>query len=104
MGVPMRNVVSMIVIGCVLMSGGCQSKAGNGALIGAGVGGLAGGVIGNNTGKGHTAGGALIGAGVGAITGGLIGHSMDESDRRQNEARYTSEYDQNFDAQGRRIR
>lgn len=100
----MRNIVSVIVIGSLLVSAGCESKAGNGALIGAGVGALAGGVIGNNTGSGHTAGGALIGAGAGAIAGGLIGHGMDESDRKKEEARYTSDYDKNFDAQGRRIR
>lgn len=101
----MRKIVSIVLMSSLVAGSiGCQSKAGNGALIGAGAGALAGGIIGNNTGKGHTAGGALIGAGVGAIGGALIGHSMDESDRKKEEARYTTDYDRNFDAQGRRIR
>jgi outer membrane lipoprotein SlyB len=100
----MRSMIVLTIIGSLLLSSGCQSKAGTGALIGTGVGALAGGIIGNNTGKGHTAGGAAIGAGVGAISGALVGHAMDESDRKKEEARYTSDYDKNFDAQGRRIR
>ena len=55
---------------------GCQSKAGTGALVGAGVGAAGGALI---TGSGT---GALIGAGVGAASGALIGAALDESDRR----------------------
>ncbi|HEY0009303.1 MAG TPA: glycine zipper domain-containing protein [Tepidisphaeraceae bacterium] len=81
---------------------GCESKAGNGALLGAAGGALVGGIIGNNTGSGHTGTGMLIGAGVGAVGGGLIGNSMDENDRREEERRYTTDYDRNFDRYGNR--
>jgi hypothetical protein len=32
---------------------------------------------------GHTGGGALIGAGVGALSGGLVGHAIDDSEKKQ---------------------
>ena len=60
---------------------GCESKAGNGALIGAGAGALAGGIIGNQS--HHAAGGAAIGAGAGALGGYLIGNEMDKSDAKK---------------------
>jgi outer membrane protein OmpA-like peptidoglycan-associated protein len=47
-----------------------------GAAIGAGVGGAAGAVIGNQTGS--TARGAIIGAVVGGAAGAVIGHQMDQ--------------------------
>ena len=47
-----------------------------GALIGAGGGAVAGGVIGNQTGS--TARGAIIGAVVGGAAGAIIGHQMDQ--------------------------
>ncbi len=49
-----------------------------GAIIGATTGAAAGGVIGNNTGKGSTARGAIIGAVVGGAAGAVIGHQMDQ--------------------------
>lgn len=54
----------------------CETKTGTGALAGAGVGALAGGLIGGN------ATGALIGAGVGALAGGLVGAALDAQDRK----------------------
>jgi outer membrane lipoprotein SlyB len=62
-----------LVAVCTLI--GCQNNAGTGALAGAGVGALGGGLI---TGS---AGGALIGAGVGAVGGAMIGSALDDSDR-----------------------
>lgn len=59
----------------VLSLVGCESKAGTGALIGAGVGTGVGALI------SPTPAGALIGAGVGAAAGGLIGASLDNEDR-----------------------
>ena len=63
------------------MTAGCasMSKTGNGAVIGAAAGGLAGAVIGNNTGS--TARGAIIGAVVGGASGALIGRQMDKQSR-----------------------
>jgi hypothetical protein len=80
---------------CVLAAGvvGCESKAGTGALIGAGGGALAGGAIGSMS-HARAGEGALIGAGIGAIGGALIGHSMDESDKKKNQDRYAErDYD-----------
>ncbi len=57
---------------------GCASMNAKtkGALIGAGAGAVAGGVIGNQTGS--TARGAIIGAAVGGAAGAIIGHQMDQ--------------------------
>jgi outer membrane protein OmpA-like peptidoglycan-associated protein len=57
--------------------GGCAMNAKTkGALIGAGAGAVAGGVIGNQTGS--TTRGAIIGAAVGGVAGAIIGHQMDQ--------------------------
>ena len=103
---PMKTKIKQIVVVCTLaatlfIGTGCETKAGTGALIGGGVGAVAGGLIGNNAG-GHNVGGALIGGAVGAVGGGLIGHAMDENDKKKEEARYTSDYDRNFDQYGNR--
>jgi len=55
---------------------GCESKAGTGALVGAGAGALTGGLIGGG-------GGAAIGAGAGAVGGAIVGAALDSSDRRR---------------------
>jgi outer membrane protein OmpA-like peptidoglycan-associated protein len=62
-------------------SNNTQKGAGIGAVAGA----LIGGIIGNNTGIG-TAGGALIGAAVGGGTGALIGNKMDKQAREIDQA------------------
>lgn len=65
-----------IVLGIlILISSGCESKAGQGAIIGGGLGALGGGLIAGN------ATGAIIGAAVGATAGALIGAALDEKDR-----------------------
>ncbi len=69
-----RNLLILGSLTCILCS--CETKTGTGALAGAGVGALAGGLIGGN------ATGALIGAGVGALAGGLVGAALDEQDRK----------------------
>lgn len=77
------GILSAIVLG----SGGCENKAQNGALIGAGGGALVGGILGNNVGRGgRTAEGALIGAGVGAVGGYIVGNEMDKKDAKEREA------------------
>jgi surface antigen len=81
---------------------GCETKAGSGALIGAGAGAVVGGLIGSNS-HGRAGEGAAIGAAAGAIGGGLIGHGMDESDKKNAQQRdYNSDYDRrNANAQPR---
>jgi outer membrane protein OmpA-like peptidoglycan-associated protein len=66
----MRMNGSLKVVGCASMN-----SATKGAGIGAAAGGLAGAVIGNQTGS--TARGAIIGAVLGGAAGGIIGHQMD---------------------------
>ena len=66
-----------LLIGAMALSG-CQSMGARekGAVIGATVGGAAGGVIGKH--QGSTAKGAIIGAVVGGTVGAVIGHQMDQ--------------------------
>jgi outer membrane protein OmpA-like peptidoglycan-associated protein len=72
------NVVSVVVIclSFLLMMGCGASKAVKGGAIGAGTGGVVGGLIGDH--YGNTAVGAIIGAAVGGTAGALIGHHMDK--------------------------
>lgn len=75
----MRNTLVVFALGTALLAS-CESKAGTGALVGAGGGALIGGVAGGGT-------GALIGAGVGAVGGAIIGYTLDEHDRAVMESR-----------------
>lgn len=70
-----RAVVLLLALASL---GGCASMNAKtkGALIGAGAGAVAGGVIGNQTGS--TTRGAIIGAVVGGAAGAIIGHQMDQ--------------------------
>ena len=70
-----KSLQSIAIITLCVFSG-CASKAGSGALGGAGVGALAGGL-------GWGSKGALIGAGAGAVGGALIGQSLDNYDRNR---------------------
>ena len=80
----MRNMTGGILRGIVVAIlaltsvSGCASMNAKtkGALIGAGAGAAAGGVIGNQTGS--TTRGAIIGAVVGGAAGAIIGHQMDQ--------------------------
>ena len=63
-------LLSILIMGCAW-----NNKA-EGGVIGAGAGGVAGGVIGRAS--GNTALGAIIGAAVGGTTGVLIGNAMDK--------------------------
>jgi len=72
---PMIRV--LLLAAAVLVAAGCaMNKAEKGAIIGAGAGGVAGGVIGHATGS--TVRGAIIGAAVGGVAGAVIGHQMDK--------------------------
>lgn len=70
----------------LLVFSSCASKAGTGAVGGAGVGALAGGL-------GWGPQGAVIGAGVGAVGGALIGQSLDNADRNRMNAQTRQKYD-----------
>ncbi len=61
---------------------GCDSNAGNGALIGGATGAGLGAIIGHNS-HGNTAGGAVIGGAVGAVSGALIGGAIDQQQAQQ---------------------
>ena len=91
----LRNTARAASIGLFLSLVGCANDAGNGALIGGGVGALAGGIIGHQS--GHAAGGALIGGGVGALAGGLIGHASDENKIEQRKQYDRGYADANYD-------
>jgi hypothetical protein len=77
-------VVAVVALG--LVAGGCENKAQTGAVVGAGGGAAAGGIIGHQS--GHAGTGALIGAGVGAIGGYIVGNEMDKKDARREEEAY----------------
>src|SRR5438105_14440270 len=87
-----RKLFSWLLIGSVgFAAAGCETKAGTGALVGAGGGAALGAIIGNQS-HHRTAEGALIGAGVGALGGALVGNAMDEQDRKkEREAQYADE-------------
>ena len=68
-------------LGVIFLAGGCATKQGTGAVIGAGGGAALGAGIGAlaGGGKGALIGGA-IGAGVGAASGAAVGHYMDKQE------------------------
>lgn len=67
------GVAALLVVGVTACS---LSRKEQGAIIGAGAGGVVGGVIGHQTGS--TTRGAIIGAVVGGTVGAIIGHQMDQ--------------------------
>jgi hypothetical protein len=76
-----RSLLGLALLGGVAAgSTGCQSHAGNGALLGGAIGAGTGAIIGHNS-HGRTAGGALIGGAVGALAGGIIGDAQDRDER-----------------------
>jgi uncharacterized protein YcfJ len=82
-----RSICGLLTLAIALSGifvGGCESKAGTGALIGAGGGALLGQAIGGNT------TGTLIGAAAGAAGGALIGHTMDKSDEKKEKEKAAS--------------
>ncbi len=72
----LRNAaIGILAMTCLTNCAAMNAKT-KGALIGAGAGAVAGGVIGNQTGS--TTRGAIIGAAVGGTAGAIIGHQMDQ--------------------------
>lgn len=72
-----RSAAAVAALAAVGLTG-CAGLSGTerGAIVGAGVGAAAGGVIGNQTGS--TARGAILGAAVGGAVGAIIGRQMDK--------------------------
>jgi len=73
------KAVAGLAVALILLAGaGCSSmnKSQQGAVVGAGAGGVVGAVIGHAAGS--TATGAIIGAAVGGAAGAIIGHQMDK--------------------------
>ncbi len=81
--------LSCLVLGCVLLAGctthadGTQSV--NKTAVGAGVGALAGGVLGNRLDKDKRARGTVIGAAAGAAAGAGLGYMMDRQEAQLRE-------------------
>jgi outer membrane protein OmpA-like peptidoglycan-associated protein len=71
-----KAVIAMVLLLGASIMGCSASNAVKGGAIGAGGGGLIGGLIGHAA--GNTALGAIIGAAVGGTTGAIIGHNMDK--------------------------
>lgn len=71
-----RAWVSFVILSLISASCASMNNKTKGAIIGAGTGAVAGGVIGKQS--GHTATGAIIGAAVGGTAGAIIGHQMDQ--------------------------
>ena len=66
--------------GCESVGTAAQSKRNQGALLGGLLGAGTGAIIGNQT--DHAGAGTAIGAGLGALGGGLLGNALEEQDRR----------------------
>src|ERR1043166_6872170 len=70
------RAAAVFVVMTLAASACSMNKKAEGGLIGAGVGGAAGAVVGNQTGS--TARGAIIGAVIGGVAGTIIGNQMDQ--------------------------
>ncbi len=81
-----NNIMFIACTALLIFSGACQSKAGSGAIIGAGGGALIGAGLGGPE-------GALIGAGAGALGGALIGAVLDEQDKDRIDQSTRKRYD-----------
>jgi uncharacterized protein YcfJ len=90
-------LVAALGAGVVGVGTGCESHAGNGALIGGAAGAGLGAIIGHNS-HDRAGEGALIGGAVGAIGGGLIGNEMDKKEAREADRIESREYRRNDDS------
>ena len=91
-----KHVLNLtVLLTSAALIAGCETKAGTGALIGAGAGAAAGGIIGSYS-HARAGEGAAIGAAAGAIGGALIGHAMDKNDEKK--AREREKYDSRRDS------
>lgn len=73
----MKRAVSIVLLLALITAPlGCASNKGKGAVIGAGAGGVIGGIIGKQS--DNTAVGAILGAAIGGAAGAYIGNYMDK--------------------------
>lgn len=79
-----RTLRRFAVVGLVALATGCANDAQSGALLGAGLGALAGQAL------GHDSEATAIGAGIGAGAGYIVGN---ESDKAKARDRYDPNYD-----------
>lgn len=75
----MKTFLLNAILACSLVSCATGPRAQTGAVIGGLTGAAAGGIIGNQSGRGLE--GAAIGAGLGALAGNAIGNSQDQRER-----------------------
>lgn len=71
-----KTALALAIVSMLLVSCASWNRAMTGGVIGAGAGGVLGGVIGHQ--MGNTAVGAIVGAAIGGSAGALIGHYMDK--------------------------
>ncbi|OGQ96046.1 MAG: hypothetical protein A2521_14335 [Deltaproteobacteria bacterium RIFOXYD12_FULL_57_12] len=100
----MKNgLISLLLIGAMILSTACatappdQYNTQTGAVIGAGIGALAGQAIGRDT------GGTLLGAGIGTLLGAIVGNAVDQSQMATREAAQTNKRIVYYDDQGRAV-
>lgn len=72
----MRSTLLLSCLGVSVLAGGCATKSGTGAALGAGGGALVGHAVGGDTGM-------LVGALIGGAFGYTAGRAMEEEDRRR---------------------
>lgn len=70
---------ALLGAGCENMGTAAQSKTVQGSVLGAGLGALGGGIIGNQSGRAGE--GAAVGAVIGGLGGGLMGNALEENSR-----------------------
>jgi len=85
----MRKILSVTVLAAALCLGGVPAFAGDGEILGTGLGAALGGLVGSQFGHG---GGNLAYTGLGVVTGGLIGNSIGSSMDRTNSGYYGRGY------------
>ena len=89
-----RTIVAGLILAMGASAVGCESNAGNGALIGGATGAGIGGLIGSYS-HARAGEGALIGGVLGAASGALIGNEVDRQERdayRRAQWRYEDNY------------
>jgi outer membrane protein OmpA-like peptidoglycan-associated protein len=84
-----RSLIGVLTLATLvsLVAGCAMNKAEQGAIVGAGAGGVAGAVVGKATGS--TVRGAIIGAVVGGAAGAVIGHQMMQAEGSRTSSRAT---------------
>ncbi|SPD73522.1 putative 17 kDa surface antigen [uncultured Desulfobacterium sp.] len=85
-----KIIATLLTVSFICFTSGCANMGATekGAIVGAGVGAVVGGLVS----KDHPAEGALIGAAVGAIAGAVIGHYIDKKQKSAEETATVYDY------------